>query len=141
MASRRTQIKYTALEQQYEALMERLSFLKTEQVTQSDPSIRFTLHKQIAQLQQECDSLEQQLDVLAQQLPGDGSAAQTLPPVPVDDAEVSHKRTLITQHQKRLNALELQAAKFGIYAPPHVSIEIEDTRRKIAELRHEIGED
>lgn len=140
MTSRRVQIKYNALEQQYEALMERLSFLKTEQAVQSDPSIRFTLQKQIAQLQQECNSIEQELDALAQQLLGDNSVAQALPPVPVDAAEVAHKHTLIAECQKRLNVLELQAAKFGIYAPPHVTIEIEDTRRKIAELQREIGE-
>ncbi len=69
MAGRRAQIKYNALEQQYEALMERLSFLKTEQLIQSDPSIRFTLHKQIAQLEQERDDVEQQFDALKQQLP------------------------------------------------------------------------
>jgi hypothetical protein len=62
------------------------------------------------------------------------------PPAGLDSAEIAHKRTLIAQHQKMLNALELQAAKFGIYAPPHITIEIEDTRRKIAELRREIGE-
>ncbi len=79
MTSRRVQIKYSALEQQYEALMERLSFLKTEQVIQSDPSIRFTLQQQIAQLQQECDALEQQLDALEQQIQGGGAGAVAAP--------------------------------------------------------------
>ncbi|NTV61927.1 MAG: hypothetical protein HGA65_00105 [Oscillochloris sp.] len=69
MTARRAQIKYTALEQQYEALMERLSFLKREQLIQSDPAIRFTLHKQIEQIEQERDTVEQQLDALEQQLP------------------------------------------------------------------------
>jgi hypothetical protein len=140
MSSRRAQIKYHALEQQYEALMERLSFLKTEQVIQSDPSIRFTLQKQIAQIQQECDAIEQQLDALAQQLSGDDSVAQAPLPVPVDAAEVAHKRALIAQHQKRLNVLELQAVTLGFNAPPHVIVEIDDIQRKIAELRREIGE-
>ncbi|MEI6775586.1 MAG: NB-ARC domain-containing protein [Chloroflexales bacterium] len=84
MAGRRTQIKYKALEQQYEALMERLSFLKTEQVVQSDPSMRFTLLKQIEQMQQQCDAIEQELDALEQQLPGADpvAAAITAPTVP-----------------------------------------------------------
>ncbi|NTW03959.1 MAG: hypothetical protein HGA19_22245, partial [Oscillochloris sp.] len=84
MSSRRAQIKYNALEQQYEALMERLGFLKTEQLIQSDPSMRFSLHKQIEHMQQECDDLEQQLDALEQQLPGADPvvAAITVPAAP-----------------------------------------------------------
>lgn len=35
---------------------------------------------------------------------------------------------------RRLHILELQAAKYGIAAPPHVVIEIEDLRKEIAEL-------
>ncbi|MEI7772801.1 MAG: hypothetical protein WCI67_22620 [Chloroflexales bacterium] len=61
-------------------------------------------------------------------------------PVPLDSEEIAHKRTLIAQRQKMINALELQAAKFGIYAPPHITIEIEDAKRAISALRREIGE-
>lgn len=66
--------------------------------------------------------------------------AQPARAAPADPAEVAQKRALIAQHQKMLNALELQAAKFGIYAPPHVTIEIDELREKIAGLRREIGE-
>jgi hypothetical protein len=92
MTSRRLQIKYRALEQQYEALMERLSFLKTEQVIQSDPSMRFTLQKQSEQVQQECDALEQQLDALEQQIQGGGAGAVAPPAssaVPAPDPTLS----------------------------------------------------
>lgn len=54
--------------------------------------------------------------------------------------ERAHKRALIAQHRKMLNALELQAAQFGIYAPPHVTIQIEELRGTIAQLRRELGE-
>ena len=61
-------------------------------------------------------------------------------PTPLDADEIAHQRALIAQHRKTLNALELQAAKFGIYTPPHITIEIDDLTRKIAALRRELGE-
>lgn len=88
MARRHIQIKYHALAQQYEALMERLSFLQTEQVMQSDPGMRFTLHKQVEQIQQQCAALEQQLDTLEQQLQHDHSRAAPLV-APVSEASVN----------------------------------------------------
>ncbi|NJN17735.1 MAG: hypothetical protein HC822_16410 [Oscillochloris sp.] len=58
----------------------------------------------------------------------------------LDNSEIAHKRSLIAQHRRMLQQLELQAAKFGIYAPPHITLEIADLKRTIAELRREIGE-
>jgi hypothetical protein len=67
-------------------------------------------------------------------------AAQPARPARADDSKMAHTRALIAQHQRRLNVLELQAAQFGLYAPPHITLEIEDLQKKLAELRREIGE-
>lgn len=56
-------------------------------------------------------------------------------PVAADvDEEQQHLRELIATKQHRLQVLELQAAKFGISTPPHITIEIEDLRQEIAKL-------
>ncbi len=47
-------------------------------------------------------------------------------------------RKLLATKRRRLQALELQEAQFGISAPPHVTIEIEDLRREIAELEAQL---
>lgn len=54
--------------------------------------------------------------------------------------ERAHKQALLAQHRKMLNTLELQAAQFGIYAPAHITVEIGELTRKVAELRRELGE-
>lgn len=61
-------------------------------------------------------------------------------PVALDAEELAHRRALLAQHRTMLHALELQAAKFGIYAPPHITIEIDELKRKLAALRRELGE-
>jgi hypothetical protein len=61
-----------------------------------------------------------------------------MPGVSVGDGQ-KHLRELLTAKRRRLNVLELQAAKYGIAAPPHVTIEIEDLRREIAELEARLG--
>jgi hypothetical protein len=68
-----------------------------------------------------------------------GRSAQGAPSTLAED-ERTHKQALLAQHRKMLNALELQAAQFGIYAPPHVTIEIKELTEKIAVLRRELGE-
>lgn len=50
------------------------------------------------------------------------------------DEASRHLDELREAHTKRLYILEEQAAKFGISAPPHVLIEIDDLKRKIEEL-------
>jgi hypothetical protein len=42
--------------------------------------------------------------------------------------EVEHLKELIKVHTKTLRALELQAAKFGIYVPPFIQIEIDEIK-------------
>lgn len=54
--------------------------------------------------------------------------------------EIAHKRELIKSYKKALQALELQAAKFGIYVPHYIQTEIDDTKRKIKELEQEINQ-
>ncbi|HET9224950.1 MAG TPA: hypothetical protein VFO07_20725 [Roseiflexaceae bacterium] len=46
---------------------------------------------------------------------------------------------LIQTHRRRLNVLEQQAAVFGINAPPHVLIEMQDTREQIENLNSELA--
>ena len=48
--------------------------------------------------------------------------------------EQAHVRELLTAKRRRLQVLELQAAKYGISVPPHITIEIEDLRQEIADL-------
>jgi hypothetical protein len=50
------------------------------------------------------------------------------------DPEQRHLRELLSTKRRRLQVLELQEAKYGIAAPPHITLEIEDLRREIAEL-------
>jgi hypothetical protein len=50
------------------------------------------------------------------------------------DEEQRHLRELIATKRRRLQVLEVQEAKYGIAAPAHIVLEIEDLRREIAEL-------
>jgi serine/threonine-protein kinase len=57
------------------------------------------------------------------------------------EPEISHLQQQLTAHQRRLDILELQAAKFGeLHVPPHLLIDIEDTKVKISSLRFRINE-
>src|SRR5262245_41336122 len=47
---------------------------------------------------------------------------------------------LINNHSRRLQILKEQAAKFGLYTPPHILTEIEDTEAAIEKLRTELKE-
>jgi formylglycine-generating enzyme required for sulfatase activity len=62
---------------------------------------------------------------------------QELPRTPETTPFVSEadSQAIITAKQRRLSALELTAARYGIDCPPHVTIEIEDLRREIAVLQ------
>jgi hypothetical protein len=46
---------------------------------------------------------------------------------------------LLAIKKRRLNVLELQAARYGIDTPPHVTIEIEDLKREIAALKQDLS--
>jgi hypothetical protein len=50
-----------------------------------------------------------------------------------------HLEKLILAHQRRLQALELQAASFGLLTPPHISTEIEDIRKEIAAIEAQLA--
>jgi hypothetical protein len=57
----------------------------------------------------------------------------------IDDEQRRQLEALLQTHQRRLNHLEKQARLLGLYTPPHVYIEIEDTQVKIAELQEQLG--
>ncbi len=44
------------------------------------------------------------------------------------DAEIAHNRTLIEAYTKSLRVLEVQAAKFGMFVPPYMQIEIDTVK-------------
>jgi hypothetical protein len=50
------------------------------------------------------------------------------------DEEQRHLRELLGTKRRRLQVLEIQEARYGIAAPPHITLEIEDLRREIADL-------
>jgi len=47
---------------------------------------------------------------------------------------IEHLKKLRKKHQRRLQILESQAATFGIAAPPHILMEIEDIKETIASI-------
>ena len=54
------------------------------------------------------------------------------------DDERSHIENLINAHRKRLRALEIQAAQYGIGARPETLIELEEIPLKIQKLEQEL---
>jgi len=61
---------------------------------------------------------------------------------PVEDAgsqEVQELRDLVATHRRSLHALEMQEARFGkAHVPTHITLDIEDLRKQIAELDRQI---
>jgi hypothetical protein len=56
------------------------------------------------------------------------------------DDEQRHQLKQIRQgHLKRYRALELQAVVLGLQAPPHIGIEMDDIRAKIADVDAQLG--
>ena len=47
---------------------------------------------------------------------------------------VSDVQSVVTAKKRRLAALELQAARYGIDCPPHISVEIDELRQEIAQF-------
>ncbi len=50
----------------------------------------------------------------------------------MDSDEIKHLRDLRREHQKVLKQYEIQYAKLGLYAPPHILIAIDELKEKIA---------
>src|SRR5262249_32180995 len=50
-----------------------------------------------------------------------------------------HLEALRHDHQRRLDVLERQAAQFGVQAPPHIVIEIENIQAAIAAIDQQIA--
>lgn len=63
-------------------------------------------------------------------------ATATTPPATTDQRDKEHEHTLrmINEYRRQLQKLQLQAARLGTFAPPYISIEIEDLEHKIADL-------
>jgi hypothetical protein len=77
--------------------------------------------------------------------PGQPQPSAATPPPnqqrPAEDAvsqDVQELRDLMAIHRRSLHVLEMQEAQFGIYAPPHVKLQIEDLRKQIAQLDRQI---
>lgn len=45
-----------------------------------------------------------------------------------------HFKELRQIYQRRLEILQKQAASFGLYAPPHIGLEIEDIKQKVTDI-------
>lgn len=54
--------------------------------------------------------------------------------------DVQHYEQLLQTYRRRLHERELQAANYGIDAPPHVSVEIENLNRQIFMCEQKISE-
>jgi hypothetical protein len=65
-------------------------------------------------------------DAVSASLSGAGKPTAAAPSAPTD---------LIAIHRRRLEALEKQAAFFGAYAPPHITMEIDNIKRILADLK------
>lgn len=53
--------------------------------------------------------------------------------------EQKHLENLLQIYERRLNILETQAATFGSFVPPHILIEVEDTREKIKTVQAQLN--
>ncbi len=56
----------------------------------------------------------------------------------MSDLRKQHLIETKNTHQKRLRVLEVQAAKFGISAQPHIIIEIEEIKKKIDAIDYQL---
>lgn len=56
----------------------------------------------------------------------------------MDDEQRQYLKELYHSLQRRLHILELQAARFGIYTPPYVLIEISDIKKEIFSINNQL---
>jgi hypothetical protein len=57
----------------------------------------------------------------------------------MDEKQYQHLTELRLIHQRRLRVLESQFASFGLYAPPHLSTEIEDIKKQIESIDRQVA--
>ncbi|PDW00241.1 SUMF1/EgtB/PvdO family nonheme iron enzyme [Candidatus Chloroploca asiatica] len=60
---------------------------------------------------------------------------QARPATVAPDDPPTADQLILAEKRRRLHALELTAARYGIDTPPHITIEIEDLHREIEDLR------
>jgi len=58
----------------------------------------------------------------------------------MESEQAEHLRNLIAAQRRRLNALELQAVRYGIDCPAHVTVEIQEIKEQISEYEHQVNE-
>ena len=52
----------------------------------------------------------------------------------MDPEQIAHNQQLLQTYRAVLHELERQAATMGVLTPPHITLQIDDYRRKIGEL-------
>jgi hypothetical protein len=67
-----------------------------------------------------------------------GTTEAVSAPSDLPDAEIEQLKKLIAKNTRRLHALQLKAAQYGLSTPPEVTIEIEDLEAEIAELKRKL---
>jgi hypothetical protein len=82
------------------------------------------------QLKQLVESASQE-SVSAQPQPDIGKSKNT-------GEDLESLRTILREKRRRLNALQLQQARYGISTEPHILIEIEDLKKEIAGLEVQV---
>lgn len=56
-----------------------------------------------------------------------------------DDEERKELQEQLEKNKRRLHKLKMQEASFGTYTPPHISLEIDDVEKTIADLKRQLG--
>jgi hypothetical protein len=56
----------------------------------------------------------------------------------MDNEQLQHLKELHHSLQQRLHILELQSARFGIYTPPYILIEISDLKKEILSIKMQL---
>ena len=103
------------------ALTRYLSDLKLEHATTASHAERAITPAEQMRLQRHANELADEISRI--------EAAQ-----PVETPAPATTDAVITAKKRRLAALELTAARYGIDCPPHITIEIEDLRREIGQF-------
>jgi len=120
---------------------EKLDFLRQEEAITASPVTKFDLRKRIEEAEAKIRELGgevatarkqiEEAEAKIRELSGDPTAAATTGPT---DEEVKHVAALAEIKRKRLRVLEMQAAFYGVNAPPHVVLEIDELKTEIEKL-------